>query len=1257
MKNILLCQTYVIIETTPTCLSTPSGSIIFHFIEANFDDDWEYPFEVDWTHQNNGSIGHGEATISDFILSDLESGLYTVIISVSEECDITIEDIEVGINDVWVDNGCLYPGSDDCDGYINAYLPSILSPYKIKIVDDQQNESSYDDVTEPIWTLDNLCGGIYTISVTDKYGCEDVFVQEILEDESPYVERVKVINTVTGQVFYEAYREPISRGIMVCYFIQSLDQLGIAELLGGSFVAEVTLNKEVPDITLKVNGAQIDYSGTPGLTKIFDLSSSIIQSGIQGENYYLQFVFTGEDLNGNSIIGPTGVQNEDCFEVPYVDHNCNWTIDQNQSFSDDQYIIAYPFNLCMTGFDINFAIDIEGACNGDTRGNIFLEEISGGSSVIFDIFWILPDGSTLGPMAPTSLEEISSGTYSLYIINTVNLCEEHVTFFVPDDDCCRNKIVDDIHIKHVHCEGFSNGGIELELSSDYAPPLQFLWSNGAVTENIENLTHGSYSVTLTDANDCIEEWDGIEVIQYNDPPFVSAISIEGSTCIQSGYIDITVDGGIAPYSFLWSDGTSDEDISGIDEGVYCVTVTDSEGCMGINCSNVPYSNNIYDIELINLEHASDNGANGSIDIEIIGDTPPYSYTWSNGATTQDIIHLSEGFYTVTVTDALGCVDVRSYEIKDCISISIDIDWTVSRGCSGEATNDGILSAVIAASEPYFVTWYIPDLSDDFLEEISNDEIIYNLGSNLYTVVVEDGCGNTKTHSVELKCFDDCCNDVYNSDGNFLWTNCFDSRELWALFDLEDECSDNPVIRLRGNTDGDQGILFYPSGTMFIYWEGIVGGIMSEVAYHGGNLTLVSGPDHFSPSPGAYSILVKTGDGCSARGYETFGDLNWVCSYSYFDNLQSISEEFETNLGFGFLDVLVGCLTCQVCGGGLIQGPVDFEYLPECPTINVEGWYLNPDDNHSHELFNYMPFDSDYPCDGGILSCACNGTEIVIPEGSNGTILVGELISDAGYPVCLYSGGCLFDGGTAFEIWDPIFVEATITLECSGDPPTPNGENDGCEGIIHYTLMGECGVIKECHLPNGDIVEMELDLPNGYRYCYDTRGLNENGNPLIYDLYEYCAFDDECKEYKAGNLELYQSYFFNEWEELDGSDIWDRCCELDQVRPQILKNIEEQQEPGKANYSNQELLTEAIFIEKPIPFSNFIHITFENVKGKIIEVEIFSLDGRRVLKEEFQIEKKLGQVKLEVPGSIKQGLYLIKYTTANNLVTHKIVKGE
>jgi hypothetical protein len=159
-------------------------------------------------------------------------------------------------------------------------------------------------------------------------------------------------------------------------------------------------------------------------------------------------------------------------------------------------------------------------------------------------------------------------------------------------------------------------------------------------------------VTITDANLCTL----IENFTITQPTALALSETHiNATCGNSnGSIDLTVMGGTGSYTYLWTGGAITEDLSNLVAGFYTVTVTDANACTKTLTVEVTESSALVLTET-HVE-ATCGDFNGSIDLTVMGGTGPYTYAWTNGEITQDLMDLTSGIYTVTVTDANACTD-------------------------------------------------------------------------------------------------------------------------------------------------------------------------------------------------------------------------------------------------------------------------------------------------------------------------------------------------------------------------------------------------------------------------------------------------------------------------------------------------------------------------------------------------------------------------------------------------------------------------
>ncbi len=310
---------------------------------------------------------------------------------------------------------------------------------------------------------------------------------------------------------------------------------------------------------------------------------------------------------------------------------------------------------------------------------------------------------------------------------------------------------------NVSAANYCDGSIDIEATGS-AGPFTFVWSTGATTEDLSNVCEGQYSVSVTNAWGCTRVLDYIYVaapITYG----TNNVWYNNNGC-GLGCIGLQVNGGIAPFSTVWSDGTTTWNSGGLVEcglanGNYSATITDASGqtlSVGpffINGAGQPLViiGTVYD-------DCSGSTNSGMIDITVTGGAGfqgnnAYNFNWSHGQTSEDATNLlgtaSSVTYTVTVTDANQCQATMSFQVGE--SVGLDLNETVEEAC--EATEDGMISLNPSGGlAPYTYQWSSPA----FPITSNTTNAWYNLPPNTtYAVTVTDviGCQSVGNFTVAM----------------------------------------------------------------------------------------------------------------------------------------------------------------------------------------------------------------------------------------------------------------------------------------------------------------------------------------------------------------------------------------------------------------------------------------------------------------------------------------------------------------------------
>ena len=288
---------------------------------------------------------------------------------------------------------------------------------------------------------------------------------------------------------------------------------------------------------------------------------------------------------------------------------------------------------------------------------------------------------------------------------------------------------------NIGCNGSNTGAIYITVSGGN-PVYSFLWSNAAVTEDVTGLAAGTYNVAVTDSKGCTTSVGA--TISQPLPLFLNIASYHDLLCYNdsSGSVDVTANGGVPPYSFVWSNGETTEDIYGLLPNTYSVTVTDANGCQQTISQDViqpaQLSSTISSTQVLCAGASS-----GSVDLGVTGGTSPYNYVWNNGAITEDLTGVPGGTYTVVIHDANGCSVVNSVTVTEPAPVTISVVKTDVL-CNGGST--GAIDITVNGGTPTITyTWSNSAVTED----------LTGITAGNYSVVITDGNGCTASASAVI----------------------------------------------------------------------------------------------------------------------------------------------------------------------------------------------------------------------------------------------------------------------------------------------------------------------------------------------------------------------------------------------------------------------------------------------------------------------------------------------------------------------------
>ena len=214
-------------------------------------------------------------------------------------------------------------------------------------------------------------------------------------------------------------------------------------------------------------------------------------------------------------------------------------------------------------------------------------------------------------------------------------------------------------IQDADCDVSQDGSIALSIDGGTAP-YTYAWSDGQTVNPAVDLNPGDFTVTVTDANGCTLETAPLTVGAINSLT-VGGFSTTNASCdaAANGTATVTAENGSGPYTYLWSNGSTDQTATGLPPGDYSVTITDANGCtLDFNLPITISAAGSMSVALIGSDAPNCAGsADGALQVEATAGQAPYTYLWSSGHADSLATGLDEGTYSVTVTDAAGCTAV------------------------------------------------------------------------------------------------------------------------------------------------------------------------------------------------------------------------------------------------------------------------------------------------------------------------------------------------------------------------------------------------------------------------------------------------------------------------------------------------------------------------------------------------------------------------------------------------------------------------
>ncbi len=259
-------------------------------------------------------------------------------------------------------------------------------------------------------------------------------------------------------------------------------------------------------------------------------------------------------------------------------------------------------------------------------------------------------------------------------------------------------------VNNVKCNGGITGKAYVTYSGGNSSSYIVFWSTGTSTsDTLDNIGAGTYTVDVYDANFCSKT----AVVTITEPTGVtiSATVASDVTCagLSNGVANTSVNGGTAPYTYLWSPGgATTASLIGAAAGNYTCVVTDANSCTTESDVSILEPGLLGIAATITAQVSCNGGANGALMGNATGGTLPYNYSWSNGVSTAANTGLMANSYTLTVTDANNCTATASNTITQPTVLTLTLGTLTNVTCHG-LSNGAVVVTPAGGTSGYTVT--------------------------------------------------------------------------------------------------------------------------------------------------------------------------------------------------------------------------------------------------------------------------------------------------------------------------------------------------------------------------------------------------------------------------------------------------------------------------------------------------------------------------------------------------------------------------
>lgn len=429
------------------------------------------------------------------------------------------------------------------------------------------------------------------------------------------------------------------------YFVIIADSVGCANILPATII-----DANGPTITGSAHTNVSCNAGNDGTISITGVSggTGVLEYSINGNNWQLTpdfyFLFAGTYIvtvkDANSCTG-----------------NITVTLTQPN---------AFVMNTTETNV----------VCNGNATGSITVYASGGAGVLAYGI-----DNNTTFQSSNT-FSNLFAGTHKVIVRDAAG-CTSSVNVHITQP----SPIIVTSYALNVSCANANNGAISLVVSGGNG---SYQYSLDSVSYGLSNvfsgLDGGAYVAYVKDTTNCVVKTpvEIKEPLPLNVNATVGNVSCSGGN---NGSIALSISGGTQPYYTNWSMEWGNQDISNLYAGTYIVRVTDNNGCFIKDTLEVTQPASPLIVNAVITGAATSASEDGAITLTVTGGVAPYTFLWSNEATTKDLTQIKAGTYSVNITDVNGCITSGIFVVSAINGIANISDATATINIYPNPTSD------------------------------------------------------------------------------------------------------------------------------------------------------------------------------------------------------------------------------------------------------------------------------------------------------------------------------------------------------------------------------------------------------------------------------------------------------------------------------------------------------------------------------------------------------------------------------------------